>query len=144
MKCLLDWVSILCHLLVRNNLAYVVISSWQNLARPWSRLIMAGPGGGHREEPWTMQMEAHPAEARIGVQECHGGGPARMTGLVFCQELLWAWRNMTANTVCLLFPPCTKKGKENSETTTFMSCVLSPPYSYWELIMTWSYSVFNS
>ena len=133
----------LCHLSVRNILAYIVypVGKTSQVSGEWSSgQKTTGPGGVHRERPWTTQSKG----AHSAGKESDGGGWARVTAPVFCPELLCAGRNMMANPVCLLFPPRTKKWKENSKTTTFMSCVLSPPYRFWELVMSWSYNVFNS
>lgn len=73
-------------------------------------------------------------------------GAGRVAARVFYPELFWAGRNGTANRLPLL-PSRAKKRKERSKTTTLMASVLSPPYPFWELVVTWSYrsdKVFNS
>lgn len=71
------------------------------------------------------------------------GGWVWVTTLTFCPELACTKRNIRETLSAFYFPhesPCTKKWKESCKTTTFMLCILSLPYPFWEVV-TWSYNV---
>lgn len=103
-------------------------------------LVEVGSAVGNSEA--ALKHAAGRGAQRGGEAQELDGGPNERPRPYFIRSFFWARGNMSA----FYFPHVQRKGK-SSRTTTSTSCVRSPPYPFWELVVTRSYrsyNVFNS